>query len=213
MEPNAIVFDFDGVILESADIKTQAFRQLFENEHPQHVDEIVEYHLREEGVSRYRKFEHIYNTIIGEELVPAHSQHLGQRFSDLVLEGILAAPFVAGAREYIETHGQQLPLFIASGTPQEELEYIVRERGIADYFSEVHGTPRRKEEIVRDILRRHDLDAAHVAFVGDAESDLRAAKATGLVFVARCTGTDGKLSEWPVRIADLTMLSGCLEAL
>jgi beta-phosphoglucomutase-like phosphatase (HAD superfamily) len=47
----AIVFDFDGVILESADIKTNAFRALFAS-YPEHVDQIVDFHLRNAGVSR-----------------------------------------------------------------------------------------------------------------------------------------------------------------
>ena len=40
---NTIIFDFDGVILESAEIKTVAFRRLFEDDYPEEVEEIVDY--------------------------------------------------------------------------------------------------------------------------------------------------------------------------
>ena len=49
---DALLFDFDGVILESADIKTDAFRELFADQ-PAHVEEIVALHQRYGGVSRH----------------------------------------------------------------------------------------------------------------------------------------------------------------
>ena len=44
-EPTVIIFDFDGVILESVHVKAHAFSRLFEH-HPDHVEAIVELHLR-----------------------------------------------------------------------------------------------------------------------------------------------------------------------
>ena len=63
----AIIFDFDGVIIESADIKTEAFRALFEN-YPEHVEAIAGFHIENGGMSRFDKFRHIYKNIINEEL-------------------------------------------------------------------------------------------------------------------------------------------------
>ena len=55
----AILFDFDGVIVDSVDIKTIAFKELF-SAFPEHSREIERYHLDHLGVSRYQKFEWIY---------------------------------------------------------------------------------------------------------------------------------------------------------
>lgn len=52
----AIVLDFDGVIVESLDIKTRAFRDLF-SDYPQHLDKIMSYHLAHNAISRYIKFD------------------------------------------------------------------------------------------------------------------------------------------------------------
>ena len=52
---DAIFFDFDGVILESVEVKGWAFGRLFEN-HPEHVDEIVAFHHANGGMSRFDKF-------------------------------------------------------------------------------------------------------------------------------------------------------------
>ena len=41
-----IIFDFDGVVLDSVPVKTEAFRKLFQNYEKQHIDKLVEYHLK-----------------------------------------------------------------------------------------------------------------------------------------------------------------------
>ena len=55
----AIIFDFDGVLVESNHIKTEAFKELFQD-YPQHLDEIVKYHVLNGGLSRYIKIQYIY---------------------------------------------------------------------------------------------------------------------------------------------------------
>ena len=93
----AIIFDFDGVILESAEIKTRAFRKLFEPNYPDKVEAIVDYHCNNMGISRYLKFGYIFENILHLSLSKELEEELGQRFSEIVFEEILNAPFVPGA--------------------------------------------------------------------------------------------------------------------
>lgn len=182
----AIVFDFDGVILESAQIKTEAFVELF-SEYPQHSSAILQYHLENQGISRFRKFEWIYQTLLGRELTPHESARLGDAFSDLVFRKILEAPFVPGAREALTHLHARLPLFVASGTPEPELRDIVEKRGLTQFFAGVYGTPAEKPAIVRAIMDAHGWTADEILFVGDALSDFSAATTVGTRFVARVT--------------------------
>ena len=48
-----IFFDFDGVIVESVDIKTKAFAMLFEHEGRDIANRVIDYHLKNSGVSRF----------------------------------------------------------------------------------------------------------------------------------------------------------------
>ena len=83
----AIILDFDGVILESCEIKTQAFRKLFED-YPEHVNTIVKYHRHHGGVSRYKKITYFYNNILKQPLNDEKLEELGKRFSRLVLDEV-----------------------------------------------------------------------------------------------------------------------------
>ena len=60
-----IVLDFDGVIVESVGIKTEAFRELFRDS-PQ-VEEIYQYHLANNALSRFEKFPYICENILGRK--------------------------------------------------------------------------------------------------------------------------------------------------
>lgn len=57
---NAILFDFDGVLVESVDVKTRAFADLFKDEEDEIVEKVVNYHLKNSGISRYDKFRYYY---------------------------------------------------------------------------------------------------------------------------------------------------------
>lgn len=203
--PKAVIFDFDGVILESADIKTAAFLELFA-EYPEHQEAILRHHLDHVGVSRYRKFEWIYSELLDRPLDEAESRRLGEAFSEIVLEKILACPFVPGALELLETLRARALLFVASATPQEELEHIVVSRDLRPFFAEVWGAPPTKAEILRSIMTRHGLEEGEVLFIGDGVSDYRAAEETGIPFLARETHQDG--IDWShlgaVTVPDLT---------
>ena len=59
---------------------------------------------------------------------------------------------------------------------------MVRARGLAPFFTEVHGSPPFKPEIIEGILSRHALEAGRCLFFGDALTDQRAAAETGLRF-------------------------------
>jgi HAD superfamily hydrolase (TIGR01549 family) len=200
----AAIFDFDGVILESADIKTTAFSRLFDAEHPDRVREIIEYHKNNMGISRYVKFRYVYESILGKHLGGEEEKYLGERFSSLVLDEVLAAPFVPGVEEFLRKNLGRYAMFVASGTPDEELKHIVTKRGLDAYFIEVHGSPVGKAQIIEGILSRNKWMPGEVVFIGDAQSDMQAALAAGVHFVARVSEPQGVLSKCRHRIRDFS---------
>jgi HAD superfamily hydrolase (TIGR01509 family) len=181
--PQAIFFDFDGVILETADIKTDAFGELYREHGPELMARVRDYHVRHGGLSRFFKIRLFEREWLGRPADEAREAALAQRFADLVLDKVLAAPPLPGALECLERLNGQLPLFVVSGTPEDELRHICAVRGFDRLFSEVHGAPRRKPEILASICAAHGLDAARCVMVGDATTDYDAAMAHGMGFI------------------------------
>lgn len=180
----AVVFDFDGVLVESTEIKTEAFRALF-HDRPEALDAIIRYHLEHQGVSRYEKFRHIYRDILKRPLSPGEEVALGERFQALVIEQVVGASWVPGAPACLESCSGRFPLYVASGTPQEELERIIDRRGMRRYFAGVYGSPSSKPDILRRIISRFGADPSAIVFVGDSKTDHEAARTAGVRFVLR----------------------------
>ncbi len=181
---NAIVFDFDGVLVESADIKTRAFASTF-GERPGHVAAITRLHLENVGLTRYQKFEMIHRDILCEPLSEAEMVRLGERFSRAVYAEVVRCPAVAGAEQFLRTYSGRIACFIASATPHEELQAIVTARSLSPYFAAVCGAPPDKAELIERLIQKHQLRRDSVLFVGDALADLEAARNTGIGFVGR----------------------------
>lgn len=205
----AVILDFDGVILETAAVKTRAFADLFAASG--RTDEIRAYHLAHSGISRHVKIRHIREQMLGLPRDEAEERALADRFAQLIDAGVAQAPFVPGAREFLAAPGPRL-LYVASGTPQDELRGIARTRGIDRHFAGIFGSPDEKPSIIRKVLASHALDPAETVFVGDGLSDQRAAADTGVPFIARHHAqTDLAPSDW--EIADLTQLPGVIAAI
>jgi HAD superfamily hydrolase (TIGR01549 family) len=179
-----IILDFDGVIVESTDIKIEAFRKLFSN-YPKHVDTIVEYHKKHMGVSRYEKFSYIFENILKRPLSEEKMAELSRHFSALVVEEIKACPLVLGALEFLEKYSKRVKLFIASSTPEDELQYLVKARGLQKYFRGMYGTPSKKSEIVLRIIEEEGAEKEEALFVGDSAADRAEAEKAEVRFIGR----------------------------
>lgn len=181
----AIIFDFDGVIVESVDIKTKAFARLFEHEGRVVVEKVVDYHLKNGGVSRFDKFRYFYKEILRIPLSDQQFEKLCSSFSELVMEEVVKAPYVKGSKEILDKYSRICQCFVATGTPQEEIDEIIIKRGMSHYFKGVYGSPKKKYVIVREILDTYCIKPEEVIYVGDAMSDYQAACENSVRFIAR----------------------------
>jgi|Deesub1362A_J573_1020465.scaffolds.fasta_scaffold02637_6 phosphoglycolate phosphatase-like HAD superfamily hydrolase len=187
-----IIFDFDGVIVESLDIKTKAFGKLFES-YGDLSRKMVEYHLEHTGVPRYEKFRYFYNVLLEQEIDDKTMNFLDKEFSKIVKEEIIKAPFVNGVLEFLDNYYGKIDFFIASATPERELLDIVESKGLKKYFKGIHGYPPNKVENTARIIDR-GYSREELIFVGDAKSDYNAAKENGLRFVLRKTADNKNLN-------------------
>ncbi|TGR27989.1 MULTISPECIES: HAD hydrolase-like protein [unclassified Mesorhizobium] len=180
--PAAIIFDFDGVILDSAEIKAQAFAEIYSGHGEEWAAFILDYQRMHGGVSRREKFKHFDKTILGQEPTEERLSFLSQRFTDIVFKKVLSAPFIPGAKSLLDAARDHSRLFVVSGTPQEELVEIVRQRALDSYFEIVIGAPTKKHEAFTRILAL-GLARETVVAVGDSITECSAAIELGIPFL------------------------------
>lgn len=193
MSIEAVVFDCDGVILDSVPVKTRAFARLAEPYGEEARDRFVMYHARHGGVSRYKKFMWFFEEILGRQITEEESARWGENFKKYALEEVRACPMIPGALEVLETWHDKLPLFICSGAPEEEVRMILKERDLARFFVGIYGSPPGKSELLARIVK--PFDPVDVVMVGDASTDREAAEHNDTQFYG--VGPDLKGGNFP----------------
>lgn len=180
-----IIFDFDGVICESVDIKTEAFYEMYLPYSIEIANKVKTHHIANGGMSRFDKFTHYEKAFLGNVLSEEKMKKLSTEFSNLVKQKVIVAPFVKGALEFLEEHSKNYKCFIVSATPMDEMIEIAKAKNIDQYFEEIFGSPTNKIEWGKYILDTYTLQADETLFIGDAMSDFNAAEENGMHFLLR----------------------------
>ena len=177
-----IVFDCDGVVLDSNRVKTDAFRTVGERYGGDHAEELVRYHCANGGVSRYLKFQHFVEEILRRRPDQQLVDSLVDSFAAEVKAKLRLCPVTPGLSEVRETLAD-CRWAIASGGDQDELREVFAERGIDHWFDGgIFGSPTPKEQI---LLQQIDASAwpGPIIMLGDSRYDHIAAEAAGLDFL------------------------------
>lgn len=183
----AIFWDFDGVIADSVNVKTDAFYELYLPYGKEVAEKVKEYHLANGGVSRFKKFEYWETELLGKPAPVPQSviDDLASRFSSLVMEKVIKAPYIKGVYDTIVKYSTKVSNYIISGTPEGEMKDIINGRGLTPYFKDVLGSPETKEALTTKLIKREGFDSREVIFIGDAPSDYRSAEQNNTWFILR----------------------------
>jgi len=181
---DAFFFDFDGVLVDSVDIKTSAFADLYLPFGEEVVARVKAHHQAHGGVSRYEKIHHYHRHYLNEDLTDQELEQWARKFSDLVVDKVVAAPFIPGAIEFLSIlQNRQKKIFLISATPEAEIRRIVKKKDMMHFFREIKGAPRKKQENLIDILRHYRLSAQKCSYFGDSDQDREAAESVHMDFI------------------------------
>ena len=208
MGVRCIIFDCDGVILESVSVKNDAFARLGGDISPEAQEKLLQYHLANLGVSRFAKFAWLYHELYGRDITAEESGEMGTAFACYCLEAVQAAPFVPGFLDVLDRWQGVVPMYVASGTPQAELAQVLEMRGIVSRFAGIYGTPPEKKLLLEHIIADAGVSPGATIMVGDSSTDMRAAEHAGTLFYGR--GSHFSRTRYPWH-ADLTQLNNYLE--
>ncbi len=181
-----VFWDFDGVIKDSVEVKSNAFEALFRPHGAGLASRVREHHERNGGVSRYEKIP-LYLGWAGVPVSIPVVEEYCRRFSELALQNVIESPWVPGVREYLEQHYERQYFVVVTATPQKEIEEILHRLGIGGYFHEAYGAPTSKSAAVGAVMLRSNVARDQVLMIGDAETDVTAARENGIAFLLRRT--------------------------
>lgn len=191
----AVVFDFDGTLVDSVAIKEGAFAEIAAA-----LDggEAAMQQVRNDGLPQdrdavFRRFAESIAARNGVSDAAAWGQELTVRYSALCEERISACPECRGASEVLyRLRENGYLLYLNSATPAEALRPILERRGLGEAFHQAYGIPPSKEENLRRIVATAGAQPEEVLVVGDGADDAASAAAVGCHFLAAGCEREGK---------------------
>ena len=192
----SLIFDCDGVILNSNKIKTKSFEKILREFNSDAIKEFIDYHKNNGGISRYKKLNHFLVNIL-----PKYSKSLKNKNDQLLslLEDYgkeckksLYNSEVTSDLEKLRCMTQNISWLIVSGGDQKELRDVFKYKKLSKYFNGgIFGSPENKIDIVKRKIKEGLINYPAL-FLGDSKLDYIVAKKLNIDFLFVTDWTDLK---------------------
>jgi len=177
-----ILFDFDGVIMDSMQLKLDSYCYAFEQlNYSRQKIKNVQYKFA--GLSRHKALKLMYGELTGEEITPGLNKTFIERFTDHDDKMRIHMKFVPGTELFLKSVYQNYFTAVVTGTPQEVIDKTIKVHHLNKFFNIVCGTPPDKKDGALKILKDNNLEINETVFIGDALVDQQAADYCSVKFV------------------------------
>ena len=175
---DTIILDCDGVIFDSNNLKLDAFRDALNDYDNNIVDDFIEYFKISFGTSRYNLAKVFITEFLKIEFDEKLYQEILLKYSKNCVILYQNSCFTDGFLDFIQTYKDK-KIFIASGSDEEELKEVFKTKKLNTYFIDIFGSPKKKKDIVFDIVKKHN----NAIMIGDAKSDMLSAQNANIDFI------------------------------
>lgn len=178
-----ILWDFDGVILDSMPVREIGFRKVLQDYPLDDVESLISFHNNNGGLSRYVKFKYFYEQILEEKLSEEKLNDLTSRFSTVMRELLINKDLLINdSVRFIKENYLEYNFHIVSGSDQEELRFLCKQLDIAQYFLSINGSPTPKRELVNALIDKYKYEQKCTILIGDSINDYEAAECNDIAF-------------------------------
>jgi len=176
-----IVFDFDGTLVDSNNLKREAFFKILPNDSEFNL-KMNEVLLELPEASRY--------IVIKKALVELERDSsegtvnfMAEKYGQLAQQGAVDCPVIQDAITLLERlKNSNISVYLSSNTALINLKEIIEARQWSHYFNSLYGYPHKKIETLKTIIEQNSIDPSEALVVGDGNSDEESAQKNGSQF-------------------------------
>lgn len=178
-----VIFDCDGVILDSNSLKTSAMREALAGNPEDLVEEFIAYHSKNGGISRYVKFEHYFTKIRKVTDTRKCIEDAIEKYAKICKANLANSKVVNGlVRMLSYLHESGAAMFVVSGGEESEVKYAMEKNNLSKFFVSIHGSPTTKSAHIKNLFLANKIESPTL-FFGDALQDMQVAENNGFDFV------------------------------
>lgn len=179
----SIIFDCDGVILNSNSIKKEAYYKVTASYFGNNSAELlIDYLEKNTGKPREHFFEYLLKTILNNENKGHRVSELVSEVGEQIIKGLMHCE-ISQSLFRLRNKTANMNWFVVSGGVEAELKEVFFKRSIFDLFdSGIFGGPNTKNEILDSLINNNKIEFPAL-FLGDSKYDYEAAKRVGIDFL------------------------------
>lgn len=178
-----ILWDFDGVIIDSLAVRDYGFREIFKNFDKALVEKLIEYHSINGGLSRFHKIRYFFNEILKKDIDDKEVKAYADKFSLIMREELVKNKYlILDSVNFIKENYKKYNFHIVSGSEHNELNFLCQKLQISHYFHSINGSPTPKIELVKNLLIKENYKKSETILIGDSINDYEAAKESNIAF-------------------------------
>lgn len=171
--------------MDSMNLKLESYRHSLAqfNFEETEVERLMRHHM---GQSRQRILRSIYKELTGGENMPENLFEIAlAKFNAHDDEARSRMEFVPGTLDFLKIVHERFFTAIITGTPENCILKTTAHFNLDCYFDIVRGSPDKKIDITKELLKKNNLNPKETIFIGDGKTDQDAADHHGIRFVGR----------------------------
>lgn len=178
-----IIWDFDGVIINSNDVRIEGFKTVLKQYPKDLVDKFISYHNENGGLSRFVKFRYFFENLLQISVEENLILKFADEFSFIMKEKLAyKRVLILDSVKFIRNHFREIKFYIASGSEEKELNYLCEKLDLCHFFNGIFGSPQNKIDLVSKIINENDINRCEISLIGDSINDFEAANKNGISF-------------------------------
>jgi len=179
-----IFWDFDGVILDSDEVRTEGFRDIFQDFNNQQVELIVEYHKQNGGLSRYQKIDFFFDKILKKKISKDEKSKYAKAYSNFCFDKLCKPNLlIQDSIRFIVKNFRNFNFHIVSASDQLELRNVCNKLGIEKYFISIMGSPINKKTNIQNLISKNRYSKIECCLIGDSFNDKESAEENSIDFI------------------------------
>lgn len=179
----SVLWDFDGVIIDSLAVRDYGFREIFKEFDKVLVEKLIEYHSINGGLSRFHKIRYFFNEILKKNIDDKEVKAYADKFSLIMREELVKSKYlILDSVNFIKENYKKYNFHIVSGSEHDELNFLCQKLQINHYFHSINGSPTPKIELVKNLLIKENYKKSETILIGDSINDYEAAKENNITF-------------------------------
>jgi len=181
---DTVIFDFDGVIVDSNNLKLRAMKETLQIYDKNIVDEFLNDFKGNFGTQRKEHFVNFYyNYLCNSNFFEVFFDVHEKKYSRHVTEYYRGVSLTTGIINLLQClYKNSIPCHIVTAGDVKQVNEVLKKKSLEKFFLSTTGTPKSKVENINKIFSTFK-NKGSMLFIGDALADLKAAMELDIDFL------------------------------